>query len=64
MYNLFNSVLFTVAAENCKTKLMTQGVLQKSGRGAPPCIMQEEVKGKAAKAIRGTVKAAVLKGNT
>ena len=63
MDNLFNSVLFTVAAANCKTKVNTQGVLQKSGQGAPPCVMQEEVKGKAAEAIHGTVKAAVLKGD-
>ena len=55
MDNLFNSVLFKVATANCKTKVKTQGMLQKSGQGAPPCVMQEEVKGKAAKEMCGTV---------
>ena len=63
MDNLLNSVLFTLATANCKAKVKTQGMLQKSGQGAPPCVMQEEVKGKAAEAIHGTVKAAVLKVN-
>ncbi len=62
MDNLFNSVQFTIAAAGCKTKLLTQVVLRKSGRGAPPCVIQEEINGKKAEAAHGTVKAAVLKG--
>ena len=61
MDNLFNSILFTVAAANCKTKVKTQGMMQKSGQGAPFWIIQEEVKGKASKALFSTVKAAVFK---
>ena len=38
--------------------------MRKSGRGCSPCVMQEEKTGKAAKVVRGTVKAAVLKGKS
>ncbi len=64
MDNLFNSVQFSIAAANCKTKVLTQRILRKNGRGAPPIIFQEEVTGKKAEATRGTVKAAVLKGDS
>mmetsp|Transcript_14413 Transcript_14413/g.30257 ORF Transcript_14413/g.30257 Transcript_14413/m.30257 type:complete len:556 (-) Transcript_14413:739-2406(-) len=60
MYNFFNSVNFTIEAANCKSKVLTQGVLQKSGRGVPRCVMQEEVTGKAVEKAGGTVKAATL----
>jgi len=63
MDNLFNSVKFSIAAANCKTKVLTQGVFRKNSRGAPPIVFQEEVTGKKAEAARGTVKAAVLKGD-
>ena len=56
MDNLFNSFLFMIATANFRTKLKNQGMLQKSVQEAPPCIMQEEVKWKAAKSICGTVK--------
>ncbi len=62
MGNLFNSVNFTIKAVTCKTKGLAQGVLQKSNHGAPPCIYQEELKGKAAERARGTANAAVLMG--
>ena len=38
--------------------------LRKSGRGVPPCVFQEKKTGKAAKAARGTVKVAVLRGDS
>ncbi len=63
MDNLFNSLNFTVEAETFKTKVLSQGILQKSNHGALPCIYQEELKGKATKRARGTVKAAVLMGD-
>ncbi len=63
MDNLFNSVNFTVAAATCKTQVLTQGVLRKHNWGAPPCILQDDKTGKAANDARGTVKAAVLKGD-
>ncbi len=62
MDNLFNSVNFTIEAATCKTKVLTQGILQKSNCGAPPCVYQEELKGKAAERARGTANAAVLMG--
>ncbi len=39
-------------------------MLRKSGWGSPPCLFQEEKRGRAAKAARGTVKAATLWGNS
>ena len=37
------------------------GVIWKSGRGVPAIVLQEELGGKRADAVRGTVKVAVLK---
>ena len=39
-------------------------VLWKSRRGCPPCIVQDKKTGRAAEAARGTIKAAVLKGES
>jgi hypothetical protein len=44
--------------------VLIHGVLRKSGRGCPPCIGQEEKQRRAADQARGTVKAAVLKGDS
>jgi hypothetical protein len=64
MDNLFNSVKLARAAYCLEKKVLIHGVLRKSGRGAPPMVFQEEKTGKAAEAARGTVKAAVLKGDS
>ncbi len=45
-------------------KVLTQGVWRKNGCGAPPCIFQEEVTVKKAEAACGTIKTAVLKGDS
>jgi hypothetical protein len=63
MDNLFNSVKLAQAAYSLSNPVLIHGVLQKSGQGFPPCVGQEEKTGKAADAARGTVKAAVLKGD-
>ena len=45
-------------------KVLCHGVVQKGGRGAPKCIIQEEVKDQNKQtAVRGTVKAAHLQGD-
>jgi hypothetical protein len=45
-------------------KVLCHGVVQKGGRGAPKCIIQEEVKDRNKQiAVRGTVKAAHLQGD-
>ena len=64
MDNLFNSVKLAQAAFCLNKPVLIHGVLRKSGRGCPPCVFQEEKTGKAAEAARGTVKAAVLKGDS
>jgi len=64
MDNLFHSVKLALAAHALDQKVKVHGVLRKSGRGCPPCVIQEEKTGKAAEAARGTVKAAVLKGES
>ncbi len=64
MYNLFHSVKLAQAVYSCPQKVKVHGVLRKSGQGCPPCVFQEEKMGKAAKAARGTVKAAVLRGDS
>jgi hypothetical protein len=61
MDNLFNSVKLVCAAYLLPKPVLIHGVLRKSGRGCPPCVMQEEKLGKHADAARGTVKGAVLK---
>jgi hypothetical protein len=64
MDNLFNSVKLCQAAYCLQKPVLIHGVLRKSGRGCPPCVFQEEKTGKAAEAAKGTVKAAVLKGDS
>jgi len=64
MDNLFNSVKLARAAYSLPKPVLVHGVLRKSGRGCPPCVIQEEKLGKHADAARGTVKAAVLKGDS
>ncbi len=61
MDNLFNSVKLAPATYLLPKPVFVHGVLRKSGRGCPPCVMQEEELGKHTHAARGTVKAAVLK---
>ena len=64
MDNLFNSVKLARAAYSLPKPVLVHGVLRKSGRGCPPSVLQEDKTGKAAEATRGTVKAAVLKGDS
>jgi hypothetical protein len=52
------------AAYSLPKPVLVHGVLRKSGRGCPPSVLQEDKTGKAAEATRGTVKAAVLKGDS
>jgi hypothetical protein len=63
MDNLFNSVKISCAVFYLKKPVPVHGVLRKSGQGCPPCVLQEEKARRAADAARGTVKAAVLKGD-
>jgi hypothetical protein len=61
MDNLFGSVKFFREAYKGKNKVLCHGVMRKSGRGLPNCVIQEEVKNKKEQEkIRGTTKAAVL----
>ena len=64
MDNLHNSGGFCRAAYNYPKKVLCHGVTRKSGRGLPPCVIQEYRANDAAKraARRGTVKTAVLGG--
>ena len=64
MDNTFNSVNLARAGYALPTKVLCQGVIRKSGRGVPPCVVQDEVKGKRADAVRGTTKVAVLRGDS
>ncbi|MFM8621986.1 MAG: hypothetical protein ACKOB3_01190, partial [Holophagaceae bacterium] len=64
MDNLFNSVKLAQAAYCLPNPVLVHGVLRKSGRGCRPCVMQDEKTGRAADTARGTIKAAVLKGDS
>ena len=64
MDNLFHSVKLALAVHALDQKVKVHGVLRKSGWGCPPCVIQEEKTGKAAKAARNTVNAAVLRGDS
>ena len=65
MDNLFHSVLFSIAARSiCENKVKTQGVIQKSQRGVTPLVLQEPLPKKAEEKVWGTIKAAVLRGDS
>ncbi len=64
MDSLFNSVKLAQAAYSLPNPVLIHGVLCKSGRGCPPCVVQEEKQGRAADRARGTAKAAMLKGDS
>ena len=62
--NLYNSALFCRHAFNHPKKVMVGGVTRKGMRGIPKCVVQEEqLSKKNQDAVRGTTKAAVLKGD-
>jgi hypothetical protein len=64
MDNLYLSAKFAKACLNHPMKVLISGVTRKSGRGLPACVIQEEAKTKRLQlAARGTVKAAVLRGD-
>ena len=63
--NLFNSVDFARHDFALPTRVLTDGVLRKSQHGVLPIIIHEEVKSKkGADQQRGTLKVAVLKGDS
>jgi hypothetical protein len=65
MDNLYNSVAFCKAAVNHSKKVLCHGVTRKGMRGIPNCVKQEEGKNKKEQLEkRGTVKAAVLEGDS
>jgi hypothetical protein len=62
--NLYLSARFANAAFNHEKKVRISGPTRKGGRGLPQCVIQEEVKNpNEIRAVRGTVKAAVLVGD-
>jgi hypothetical protein len=64
MDNLFVSLKFARQAFAGKNKVMIHGVARVTGRGIPPCVVIEKIKNKKQAAlVRGTTKAAVLKGD-
>ncbi len=52
------------AAYSLPNPVLVHGILRKSGQGCPHWIIQEDKQGKAANQVRGTMKAAVLTGNS
>ena len=67
MDNMFASIRLALTASDplaMKNPVLIHGIIQTYGRGIPPVLKQGKKKGRAAKAkARGTVKAAVLKGD-
>ena len=63
MDNLFVAVKLALEAYSLPTRVGIHGVIRKSNRGVPPCVLQEDATGKKADKVRGTVLAAVLKGD-
>ena len=63
--NLYLSARFAKAAITHKNKIQISGPTCKSGRGLPKCVVQEEKTSPAyVHAVRGTVKGAVLEGDS
>ena len=64
MDNLYLSAKFCKGSYNHSNKVLLAGVTRKGGRGIPDCVIHEEVKSQSdQRKVRGTVKAAVLKGD-
>jgi Transposase IS4 len=64
MDNLYLSAKFAKGCFTHPQQVLLAGVARKSGRGVPECVLQEEVKNKTeARKVRGTIKAAVLRGD-
>jgi hypothetical protein len=62
--NLFMSVKLCTAAYSGKNQVQIHGVVRRTGRGVPACVLQEFQKNpKEADKVRGTIKAAVLEGD-
>ena len=64
MDNVFNSVKLAREAYSLWGRFLIHGVIRKTMRGITICVLQEELTGKRADAARGTVKAAVLEGDS
>jgi len=64
MDNLFNSVNLARQVYTLPSRVKTDGVIRKSGRGVPAMVLQEELKGKCTNTVCGTLKVAVLKGDS
>jgi Transposase IS4/SAP domain len=65
MDNLYMSVRFVAASYKHPKKVLVAGVTRKGNRGYPKAALQEEVKSRTEQlAVRGTVKAVVLEGDT
>ena len=65
MDNLYNSAAFCRAAYNHTYQVLYHGVTRKGKRGLPKSVIQEEVVSRKQQILkRGTVKAAVLRGDT
>ena len=64
MDNLYNSTTFCKRAWNHTKKVKVHGVTRKGMRGIPSCVVQNEEKARKKQLmVRGTTKAAVLKGD-
>jgi hypothetical protein len=63
MDNLYLSAKFVKGCYNHPNKILLAGVCRKGMRGVPECVIQPEAKPAEVKSVRGTVKAAVLKGD-
>ena len=64
MEKLYNSVTFCNRAWNYKRKLKVHGVTRKCMQGIIGCVVQEEQKSRKKQLeVRGTTKAAILKGD-
>ena len=63
--NLYLSAKFAKASFMHKNKVRISGPTRKSGRGLPQCVLQEEKTSPSEiRQVRGTVKAAVLEGDS
>ena len=64
MDNLYTAVSLARMAYSLPKPVLIEGVMRKTGRGVSPCLLQEDVKGKRAEEARGTVKLALLRGDS
>ena len=64
MDNFFVAVKLALESYSLPIRVGIHGAIRKNNRGVHPCVFQEDATGKKADKVRGTVRTAMLKGDS